>query len=63
MRRVTSDQLKESAQIAFKLRTAIEGYKLFQTNNPQEIVITLRTSVKTSHHIKTMKNQKTRTKR
>ncbi len=57
VRRVTSDQFKESAQIAFKLRTAIEGYKLFQTNSPQEIVITLRTSVKTSRHIKTMKNQ------
>ena len=57
IKKITADQLKEAAQISFKLKTGIEGYELTQTNNPQEIVLTLRTSAKTNRYINEMKER------
>ena len=56
VRKVTADQLDESAQLAFKLRSEIAGHELYQTNNPSEIVITLRTPIENNIHINSMKD-------
>lgn len=56
VRKVSADQLSESAQLAFKLRSEIEGHEIYQTDNPSEIVITLRTPIEKSSYIKSMKN-------
>ena len=57
VRRVTADQLSESAQLAFKLGSDIEGHELYQTGDPSEIVITLRAPIENSSYIKSMKNR------
>lgn len=43
VRDVLVDQLNESVQLAFKLRSKIEGHEVYQGSNPSEIVVTLRT--------------------
>ena len=48
VRRITVDQLDESVQLAFNLRSQIEGHEVYQGNNPNEIVITLRTPLSKS---------------
>ena len=50
------DQLSESAQLAFKLRSKIEGHELYQTDNPSEIVITLRTPIENNLYINSIKD-------
>ncbi|MFH1851111.1 MAG: N-acetylmuramoyl-L-alanine amidase [Candidatus Neomarinimicrobiota bacterium] len=45
IRRILVDQLDESAQVAFQLRPKIEAHEVYQTQEPSEIVITLRTPV------------------
>ncbi|MDP6684812.1 MAG: N-acetylmuramoyl-L-alanine amidase [Candidatus Marinimicrobia bacterium] len=57
VRKVSADQLSESAQLAFKLGSEIEGHELYQTEHPSEIVITLRTPIENNLYIKSMKNQ------
>ena len=56
IKKVTADQLEESAQLAFKLRSEIAGHELYQTNDPSEIVITLRTPIENDIHINSMKD-------
>ena len=56
VREVTADQLSESAQLAFKLRSKIEGHELYQTDNPSEIVITLRTPIENNLYINSIKD-------
>lgn len=41
--KVTANQFAESAQIAFRLRSEIIGHEVFQSPDPNAIVITLRT--------------------
>lgn len=45
---VVADQLSESAQLAFQMRTKVLGHELYQSNDPSEIVITLRTPLDNS---------------
>ncbi|SVB27276.1 uncharacterized protein METZ01_LOCUS180130 [marine metagenome] len=56
VRKVMVDQLSESAQLAFKLRSKIEGHELYQTDNPSEIVITLRTPIENNLYINSIKD-------
>ena len=42
--------------MAFKLRSEIAGHELYQTNDPSEIVITLRTPIENDIHINSMKD-------
>lgn len=48
IRDVLVDQLNESVQLAFKLRSQIEGHEVYQGSNPSEIVVTLRTPLSKS---------------
>jgi N-acetylmuramoyl-L-alanine amidase len=57
VRKVTADQLNESAQLAFKLGSDIVGHELYQTDKPSEIVITLRSPIENNAYIKSMKNR------
>ena len=43
IRRIESDQIGETAQIAFKLRSEVISHDWYQSLDPNEIVITLRT--------------------
>ena len=43
VRKIESDQIGETAQVAFKLGTEIISHEWFQSLDPNEIVITLRT--------------------
>lgn len=43
VRGITVDQTGRSVQVAFQLRTEIENFEVYQNNDPQEIVLTLRT--------------------
>ena len=45
---VAADQLGESSQLAFQMRTKVESHELYQSKDPSEIVISLRTSIKNS---------------
>jgi N-acetylmuramoyl-L-alanine amidase len=58
VRHVTVDQLNESVQLAFNLRSQIEGHEVYQGNNPSEIVITLRTPLsKSAERIKDVRDR------
>lgn len=58
IRHVTVDQLNESVQLAFNLRSKIEGHEVYQGNNPSEIVITLRTPLsKSADRIKDVRDR------
>jgi len=57
VRKVTADQLTESCQLAFKLRSEIGGHELYQTTEPSEIVVTLRAPVETSSRIRAIRDQ------
>ena len=45
---MAADQLGESSQLAFQMRTKVESHELYQSKDPSEIVISLRTSIKNS---------------
>jgi len=56
--KVVSNQFDESAQLAFRVRTDIIGHEVYQSSDPNAIVITLRTPFKKlTSHIKEMKNR------
>ena len=56
--KVTSNQFDESAQLAFRLRSDIIGHEVYQSSDPNAIVVTLRTPFKKlASHIKDMKNR------
>jgi N-acetylmuramoyl-L-alanine amidase len=56
--KVTSNQFNESAQLAFRLRSDIIGHEVYQSSDPNAIVITLRTPFKKlASHIKDMKDR------
>tara|TARA_B110000495_G_scaffold48384_1_gene40376 strand:- start:62 stop:1258 length:1197 start_codon:yes stop_codon:yes gene_type:complete len=48
IKRVAADQLGESSQLAFQMRTKVESHELYQSKDPSEIVISLRTSINNS---------------
>lgn len=55
---IAFDQLAESAQLAFRLRSAVEGFEFFQNNDPGELVVTLRTPLsKSADRIKNVKDR------
>jgi N-acetylmuramoyl-L-alanine amidase len=56
--KVTANQFAESAQIAFRLRSGIIGHEMFQSPDPNAIVITLRTPFdKSAERIRTLRNR------
>lgn len=56
--KVTAHQFAESAQIAFRLRSEIIGHDVFQSSDPNTIVITLRTPFdKSARRISTLRNR------
>ncbi|MEE8335270.1 MAG: N-acetylmuramoyl-L-alanine amidase [Candidatus Neomarinimicrobiota bacterium] len=58
VRNITADQLGESAQIAFRLGTKVESHELYQSGDPSEIVLSLRTELsKSVHRIKAVKDR------
>ncbi len=58
VQQVTYDQMKESAQLALKLRSDIEGYEFYQSHDPNEIVVTLRSPLsKSAARILSVKNR------
>lgn len=55
---VTYDQMDESVQLALKLRSEIEGYEFYQSHDPNEIIVTLRSPLaKTAARITSVKNR------
>ncbi len=55
---VTYDQMDESVQLALKLRSDIEGYEFYQSHDPNEIVVTLRSPLsKSAARINSVKNR------
>ncbi len=48
VRRVAADQLGETAQLAFQMRTKVQSHEVYQNNDPGEIVVTLRTPMDNS---------------
>ena len=58
IRKVESDQINETAQIALKLRKGVISHEWYQSHDPNEIVITLRTSL--ADDSKRLKNAKDR---
>ena len=56
--KVTSNQFDESAQLAFRLRSDIIGHEVYQSSDPNAIIVTLRTPFKKlATHIKDMKKR------
>lgn len=56
IQRVAVDQIGESAQLAFQLRSSIEGHEFFQGRDPDEIVVILRSPAsKSAARIKNVK--------
>jgi N-acetylmuramoyl-L-alanine amidase len=56
--KVTSNQFDESAQLAFQLRSDIIGHEVYQSSDPNAIIVTLRTPFKKlATHIKDMKKR------
>ena len=58
IRKVESDQINETAQIALKLRKGVISHEWYQNHDPNEIVITLRTAL--GDDSKRLKNAKDR---
>jgi len=48
VRSIAADQLGETAQLAFQMRAKVQSHELYQSNNPGEIVISLRTPMNNS---------------
>jgi len=58
IRKITVDQLQESAQLAFQLRGKAEGHEFYQSTEPHELVVTLRTPLsKSAARIKDVKDR------
>ncbi len=58
VRHMTADQLDESVQLAFQLRSSIEGHEFYQNSDPSELVVTLRTPLsKSADRIKDVKSR------
>lgn len=58
IRQIVADQLGESSQIAFQLGGEVEGHEFYQSSDPGEIVITLRTPLsKSAARIADVKNR------
>ena len=56
--KVTANQFAQSAQLAFRLRSEIIGYEVFQSSDPNAIVITLRTPFdKSADRIRKLRNR------
>tara|TARA_Y100001970_G_C14223427_1_gene854067 strand:- start:1223 stop:2716 length:1494 start_codon:yes stop_codon:yes gene_type:complete len=60
IQRVESDQINETAQVALKLRSKVISHEWYQSHNPNEIVITLRTAL--DNNISLMKKNRDRWK-
>ena len=58
--RIETDQIKETAQIALKLRSNVISHEWYQNHDPNEIVITLRTAL--DNNISQMKEARNRWK-
>ena len=58
IRKVQSDQINETAQIALNIKTEIISHEWYQNHDPNEIVITLRTKLK--KNIVNLKKEKER---
>ena len=58
VRKIESDQINETAQIALKLRKGVISHEWYQSHDPNEIVITLRTALESN--TKRLKNVKER---
>ena len=58
IRKIESDQINETAQIALKLREGVISQEWYQNHDPNEIVITLRTAL--DNNVKRLKNVKER---
>ena len=48
VRSVAADQLGQTAQLAFQMRTKVESHEIYQGSDPSEIVVSLRTSMDNS---------------
>tara|TARA_B100000965_G_C19563244_1_gene745565 strand:- start:110 stop:1582 length:1473 start_codon:yes stop_codon:yes gene_type:complete len=58
IRKVQSDQINETAQIALNIKTEIISHEWYQNHDPNEIVITLRTKLKNNaHNLKKVKER------
>jgi len=55
--RIESDQINETAQIALKLRSNVISQEWYQSHDPNEIVITLRTALNNNSIIKKAKDR------
>ena len=58
IRKIESDQINETAQIALKLKKGVISHEWYQSHDPNEIVITLRTSL--AENVKRIKDAKER---
>jgi len=48
VRSIAADQLGQTAQLAFQIRTKVQSHEVYQSNDPGEIVVTLRTPMDNS---------------
>ena len=48
VRSVTADQLENTAQIAFQIKSKVDSHELYQGKDPSEIVVSLRTPMDNS---------------
>ncbi len=56
--KIESDQINETAQVAFKIRSKVISHDWYQNLDPSEIIITLRTPLgKVEEHINDIKDQ------
>ena len=56
--KIESDQIGETAQVAFKIRSEVISHDWYQNTDPNEIIITLRTPLgKVEDHINDIKDQ------
>ena len=45
IKKIAADQLDNTAQLAFQMRTKVESHELYQSKDPSEIVVSLRTGI------------------
>ena len=58
MRQIESDQISNTAQVAFKLRSKVISHDWYQSLDPNQIVITLRTPLgQIDNHIESVKDK------
>ena len=58
IKNIVANQLGESAQLAFQLRSEVERYEFYQSVDPSEIIVTLRTPLsKSADRIKAIKSR------